>query len=93
MNDEEEEPGIGLTARQRRVAQLQVDYFGESWAADSGMTKAELLDLLRWMRDRKEWSDRLKTAGAFSAIGIVLSAVGYVIAEAGAIWIRSRGGN
>jgi hypothetical protein len=65
---------------QRRVV-AQVDYFVELVARRYDVTPDEVLQAVKWVRERKAFSERVKATGLISLIGLLVSAVSLAMWE------------
>ena len=64
-----------LNADQRNEIVLQVDHFVRVLADRYGVTPNEVVETVRWVKERKASDDRLTNAARTALIGIVLSAI------------------
>ena len=63
-----------------RVA-IQVDHFIEIIEKRSGMTFAEMMTLIQWVREHRLFVERMSTGTAWLLVTMVVSAVGYAVVE------------
>jgi len=54
---------------------LQVDHFIEILSARYGIEPNEVIDAVKWVRDRKKFSESMERGAILSLIGAVVSAV------------------
>ena len=54
---------------------LQVDHFIEILSARYGIEPNEVIDAVKWVRDRKKFSESMERGAIISLIGAVVSAV------------------
>ena len=70
-----------LTDEEQRRVVAQVDYFVELVARKYDVTPDEVLQAVKWVRDRKAFSERVKSTGLVSLIGLLVSAVSLAMWE------------
>jgi hypothetical protein len=77
-----------LSEDEKYRVQIQVDHFLQIIETRYGISAQEASELLRWARSQRERNARLGQAGAFSLIGLVITALGISIAEGVREWFR-----
>lgn len=77
-----------MTDEERARAQIQVDHFIQVLETRYGISANEATELLRWARMQRERNAKLAQAGAFSLIGLVVTALGISIVEGVKEWLR-----
>jgi len=77
-----------LSDDERARAQMQVDHFIHALETRYGISAGEATELLRWARSQRDRNAKLAQAGAFSLIGLVVTALGISIVEGVKEWLR-----
>lgn len=80
MSSEEKEHYYLSDEEKRRVT-LQVDYFLEMISSRYKIQPQEIMETVQWVRERKEFTSKLKTTGLLSILGIVISALALTLWE------------
>jgi hypothetical protein len=65
---------------QRRVA-AQVEAFVELLARKYDVKPDEVLEAVKWVRERKAFNDRVKSTGLVSLIGLLITAIALAVWE------------
>ena len=65
---------------QRRVA-AQVEAFVELLARKYDVRPDEVLEAVKWVRERKAFNDRVKSTGLVSLIGLLITAIALAVWE------------
>lgn len=71
----------GLSEHERAAVAQQVDYFIEVLSQRYGLTPMEVVETVRWVRDRKEFLARARMSGAMSLLGLVIAAMAVALWE------------
>ena len=70
-----------LTDDERKKVVAQVDYFVELVGRRYDVKPEEVLEAVKWVRERKAFSDRVKSTGLVSLIGLLITAVALSVWE------------
>lgn len=70
-----------LSDEQKAVAASQVDYFIDLVGRRYGVQPEEIMDAVKWVRERKQFSERIKSTGVLSLVGLLVSALGFALLE------------
>ncbi len=68
-----------LSEEEKLKVMLQVDHFVEIIEERSGLTFAEVVEVIKWSRNHKSFFDKLSTYSALTVIGILISALLYAV--------------
>lgn len=63
---------ITLTAEEKARVTLQVDHFIDILSRRYGIEPQEVIDTVKWVRDRKELSSRFQVGAVLSLMGVLL---------------------
>jgi len=67
--------GHNLSDEEKYKVTLQVDHFIEILSARYGIDPTEVIEAVRWVRERKRFTDTIKNVTTFSIIGVLISAL------------------
>ena len=71
----------GLSEEEKVRVAYQVDYFMEMIAKKYSIEHEEVIEALRWVRERKNFSDKVKSTGLTSLLGILVTAIMFALWE------------
>jgi hypothetical protein len=81
-----------LSDEERRRIAASADYFLSYTAQRHGISVDDVIDTIRWVRERKEFAQKIKSTGTVSLIGLLVSALALAVWE-GLKSLLSRSGN
>lgn len=81
-----------LTPEERARVTAQVDHFVDLMAHRYNVTPDDVVDAVRWVKARKEFSSKLSLAGSASLLALVVSALAAALWEGVRSLIRAKGG-
>jgi len=70
-----------LTDDERRKVAAQVEAFVELITRRYDVKPEEVLEAVKWVRERKAFSERVKATGLVSLIGLLITAIGMAVWE------------
>ena len=70
-----------LTEEERRRVHAQVEAFVELIIRRYDVNPEEVLEAVKWVREKKAFNDRVKSTGLISLIGLLVSAIGLAVWE------------
>ena len=70
-----------LTEEERRKVAAQVEAFVELITKRYDVRPEEVLEAVKWVREKKAFNDRVKSTGLVSLIGLLITAVGLAVWE------------
>lgn len=70
-----------LTEEERARVAAQVEFFMELVARKYDISPSEVVDAVKWVRERKEFADKVRAAGIVSLVGLLASAVALALWE------------
>ena len=70
-----------LTDDERRKVAAQVEAFVELITKRYDVRPEEVLEAVRWVREKKAFNDRVKATGLVSLIGLLITAIGLAVWE------------
>ena len=79
--DQQKEYTRHLNDEERAKVLAQVDYFVHILSERYDVSPHEVIDTIRWVRERKEFASKVKSTSAVSLLGILLSALALAIWE------------
>ena len=77
-----------LSEQEKAVAAAQVDYFCSLVATRYEVDVSEIIELLQWMKRRKELQAKVKATAVMSIVGLVLSGIAMALWEGVKAMIR-----
>lgn len=79
-----------LTEEQKLLVEHQVAYFTQLMADRYRVEPDEILEAVKYVRDRKAFMERIKSTGLVSLIGLILSAVTLAVWEGMKSFVRGE---
>ena len=79
-----------LTEEERIKVTAQVDYFLEVLANRYKIQSQEVIETIQWVKERKDFTAKLKTTALLSILGVVISAVALTLWEGAKSLIAGR---
>lgn len=73
--------GHNLTQEERTKVAYQVDYFMTLVAQKYAVSPSEVMDAVKWVKERQDFNKKLRQTGIFSLIGIIGSALMFSLWE------------
>jgi len=70
-----------LTDDERKRVVAQVDYFVELVGRRYDVKPDEILEAVKWVREKKAFNDRVKSTGLVSLIGLLVTAISLAVWE------------
>ena len=70
-----------LSEDERRRVAAQVDYFIELVGKRYDVQPSEVLEAVRWVRERREFAGKLKSTGMMGVIGLMISSLAMALWE------------
>lgn len=70
-----------LPEEERRKVAAQVEYFIELVGRRYDVRPDEVIEAVKWVRERRELAGKMKQTGIMSIIGLILSAVSMAVWE------------
>ena len=64
-----------LTAEEKVKVVAQVDYFLSILSTRYSTTPEEIIEAIKWVRDRRKMADKIKSSFVMTSLGILLSAI------------------
>lgn len=83
-NEQDVLHGVGvheLTDEERRRLTLQVEFFVDLVARKYDVAPTEVMDAVRYVKERREFMAKMKSTGMVSLIGLVISAIAMTMWE------------
>ena len=81
-----------LSDEEKRRVAASADYFLSYTANRYNLSVEDVLDTVKWVRERKEFAQKVKSTGTVSLIGLLVSALALAVWE-GLKSLLSRSGN
>lgn len=79
-----------LTEEEKRKVEHQVEYFTQLMANRYRVEPDEILEAVRFVRERKAFADRVKSTGLVSLIGLIISALTLAVWEGMKSFVRGE---
>lgn len=80
-----------LSERDRREIAVQVDEFVQVLANRYGVTPADVVETVRWVKAKKDADLKMQNAGTNAIIGLILTAVAIALWEGFKLLSRVKG--
>lgn len=80
----------GLSEEQKQLVEHQVEYFTSLMAKRYQVEPDEILEAVRYVRERKAFADKIKSTGLVSFIGLILSALTLAVWEGMKSFVRGE---
>jgi hypothetical protein len=71
----DEHQGIHLTEEEKYRVTLQVDHFIEIVSKRYGIDPNEVVEAVRWVRERKQFTDKMRSGTMLSLVGVIVGAI------------------
>lgn len=80
-----------LPPEERMKVRAQVDHFVEVLENRYDITASEVIEAVKWVKERRDRAEKLSQAGAISLIGLIITAMAMSVVEGVKHWL-SQGG-
>lgn len=71
----------GLSEEEKVRVAYQVDYFMDLIAKKYSINHDEVIEALRWVKERKDFSDKFKSTGLTTLLGVLVTAILFAMWE------------
>jgi hypothetical protein len=71
----DEHQGIHLTEEEKYRVTLQVDHFIEIVSKRYSIDPNEVVEAVRWVRERKQFTDKMRSGTMLSLVGVIVGAI------------------
>ena len=71
----------GLSEEEKVRVAYQVDYFMDLIAKKYSINHDEVIEALRWVKERKDFSDKFKSTGLTTLLGVLVTAILFALWE------------
>ncbi len=70
-----------LSEEEKRRVAASADYFLQYTAQRHNLSVEDVIETVRWVRERREFAQKVKSTGTVSLIGLLVSALGLALWE------------
>lgn len=67
--------GFHLSDEEKHKVMIQVDHFIEILSARYGLRPNDVVDTVQWVKERRQFVERMKVSSALSILGVVVAAL------------------